>query len=78
MTNRQLGEDIDFLLRFESLDEDFKSVCKKLAIPYSCLPKRNSSTRSHYSTYYDEELKEIVNKKFKEEILIGNYTFENT
>lgn len=78
IANRKLGMDIDFLIRFEHLDEDFELVCKKIGIPYSHLPKRNSSTRSHYSTYYDEELKEIVRKKFKEEIVIGNYTFENT
>ena len=72
-----LDNDIDFLIRFERLDEDFESVCKKIDIPYSHLPRRNSSIRSHYSTYYDEELREIVQKKFNEEILVGNYTFEN-
>jgi len=74
---QKLGKNIDFLIRFERLDEDFEAVCKKLDISCSRLPKRNSSNRSHYSTYYDEELKECVRKKFNEEIIIGNYTFEN-
>lgn len=75
--HRKLGEDIDFLIRFERLNEDFQLVCEKLGISCPHLPKRNSSTRSHYSTYYDEELKEIVRNKFSEEISIGNYTFED-
>jgi len=64
-------------MRFEQLDNDFKVVCEKLDIPHSPLPKRNSSVRSHYSKYYDDELREIVRKKFSEEIEFGNYSFEN-
>ena len=75
--HHKLARDIDFLMRFEHLSDDFGLVCKKLGIPYSGLPKRNSSARHHYSKYYDEELKEIVRKKFKDEIALGNYTFEN-
>ncbi len=74
--NRKLDSDIDFLIRFERISEDFGTVCEKLDIPYSPLPKRNSSDRKHYSTYYDDELKEIVRKKFIEEITFGNYSFE--
>ncbi len=69
--------DIDFLIRFEQLDDDFKVVCEKLDIPHIVLPKRNSSTRKHYSKYYDNELKEIIRNKFLEEIEFGNYSFEN-
>lgn len=78
LNNRSLDEDIDFLIRFERLNDDFQAVCNKLGIPHSTLPKRNSSQRSHYSQYYDEELKEIVRSKFSEEINFGNYTFEIT
>ena len=75
--NRKLDSDIDFLIRFEQLNHDFKVVCEKLDIPYSLLPIRNSSARTHYSKYYDDELKEIVRNKFVEEIEFGNYSFEN-
>ena len=75
--NRKLDRDIDFFLRFERLDHDFKVVCEKLDIPHSPLPQRNVSARTHYSKYYDDELKEIVRKKFVEEIEFGNYSFEN-
>lgn len=75
--NKTLVDDIDFLIRFENMDNDFKLVCEKLGIPYSPLPKRNSSNRKHYSNYYDDELKEAVCQKFIEEITFCNYEFEN-
>ena len=76
--NKKIDTDIDYLIRFERLNNDFKVVCEKLDIPHSPLPKRNSSDREHYSKYYDDELKEIVSKKFIEEIEFGNYRFENS
>jgi len=72
----QIDADIDFLIRFECIENDFKGVCEKLQIPFSCLPKRNISKRTHYSEYYDEELIEMVRDKFEEEIKLGNYVFE--
>lgn len=74
---KKLERDIDFLIRFEQIEHDFETVCKMLDIPHSPLPKRNISNRKHYSEYYDDELKEIVRKKFVEEIEFGNYNFEN-
>lgn len=72
---RSLVHDIDFLIRFESLEDDFKKVCAKLDILYTFLPKRNKSTREPYSKYYDQELIELVRRKFSEEIKLGNYQF---
>ena len=71
-----LVSDIDFLIRFEKLDEDFAKVCNQLGIEHVALSKRNASTRSHYSKYYDEESIELVAKRFAEEIAYGGYTFE--
>lgn len=73
---KRLDGDIDFLMRFERLDQDFKLVCERVGIPYVRLPHRNKSERAHYSSYYDEELKEIVRNKFQEEIAFGDYCFE--
>lgn len=66
---------IDFLVRFEKLNEDFAKVCRKLRVPYSQLPIRNRSSRGHYSKYYDAELREMVGLKFHQEIAFGNYQF---
>src|SRR5262245_18212361 len=55
-----LDADIDFLMRFEMLSDDFGKVCKRIDIPVAALPVRNRSRRKHYSFYYDEELEEKV------------------
>lgn len=73
---KALDYEIDFFMKFENLDNDFKKVCEILEISYNQLPHRNKSERKHYSNYYDEELIELVNKKFIEEIKLGEYTFE--
>jgi hypothetical protein len=67
---------VDFIARFESLDDDFKEICSRLDIPYSKLPVRNKGDREHYSVYYDDELKEVVCRKFQEEIDMMHYRFE--
>jgi hypothetical protein len=67
--------DIDFVIRFEHLQEDFNTLCEKLDIPQADLPHRNASKRGHYSQYYDDELVQLVAKRFTEEIQLGGYRF---
>jgi len=76
INNKSIDQDIDFLIRFEHLNEDFQTVCEKLGIPCTPLPQKNASKREHYSTYYDDELIELVGTKFAEEIALGSYEFE--
>jgi hypothetical protein len=68
---------LDFVLRFEHIDEDFKKLCALIDIPHEPLPKRNQSKRKHYSSYYDDELIQKVAKKFSFEISYGEYKFES-
>jgi hypothetical protein len=76
LTPTNLAGDLDFLLRFERLDEDFEKLCEEIRIPWVPLPIRNRSCRAHYSQYYDEDLVERVRGKFSEEIEFGRYVFE--
>jgi len=73
---KKIDNEIDFLLRFERLNDDFKRLCKFIGIPEYNLPVRNKSDRKHYSKYYDSELIKLVSNKFREEIKLGNYIFE--
>lgn len=72
---KRLDADVDFIMKFERLNDDFKIVCEQLDIPYSPLPNRNASIHAHYSEYYDDNLRELVRDKFIEEIEFGNYSF---
>ncbi|MDO6562455.1 sulfotransferase family 2 domain-containing protein [Amphritea sp. 1_MG-2023] len=73
----KVDSELDYLIKFENLDEDFGIVCKNLGIPEITLPRRNQSNRRHYSKYYDSELIQLVEDRFKEEIEFGNYSFKN-
>lgn len=72
----QLASDVQYLIRFEHLEEDFNQVCAQIGIPPVKLPTRNRSSRRHYSEYYDEETKRVVGDVFAEEIAFGGYRFE--
>ena len=70
---------LDFYIRFENLENGYKKVCKKLRIPYKKLPRRNivpRTDRRHYSKYYTDRTKALVDQKFKKEIHYFGYKFE--
>jgi hypothetical protein len=67
---------VDYIMRFENLTEDFRTVCRTLAISPPTLPRYNRSSREHYSKYYDDELCELVRTRFAAEIEQFGYTFE--
>lgn len=66
---------VDRVLHFENLAEEFASVCADLGIPATPLPNYNKSEREHYSKYYDDELRDLVGARFADEIARFSYTF---
>ena len=67
---------VDYIMRFENLADDFRAVCATLGIPDAPLPQYNRSNREHYSKYYDAELCELIRKRFASEIDRFGYAFE--
>ena len=67
---------VDCIIRFENLADEFRAVCDTIGIPPPALPRYNRSSRDHYSKYYDDELREFVGARFAAEIERFNYRFE--
>jgi hypothetical protein len=67
---------VDCIIRFENLADDFRTVCAALNISPTILPQYNRSCREHYSKYYDEELRGLVRERFAAEIDHFGYSFE--
>jgi Sulfotransferase family len=67
---------VDYIIRFENLADDFRAVCARLDVPDAPVPKYNRSNREHYSKYYDAELRELISKRFAPEIDRFGYAFE--
>ena len=70
---------VDTVIQFESLLADFSSVCEHLGLgSVSALPRAKSKIRKekrHYSEYYDDELRELVAERFRNEIEMFGYEF---
>jgi hypothetical protein len=68
---------VDFVGRYETLEEDFQKVCATLNIPHARLPHiKHKSNHKHYSEYYTPETRAIVAERYQRDIEFFGYTFE--
>lgn len=64
-----LGDtDLDYIIRFENLQQDFDAVCAKIGVPHALLPVRNKSKHGDFRQYYDAETRDLVYRQHRNEI----------
>jgi hypothetical protein len=58
---------VDFIGRFENLNNDFAEICSRIGIEIT-LPHINGSKHNHYASYYDSETWQIVQDHYKNDV----------
>ena len=68
---------LDYVGRFERLNEDFGFVCSTLGIGEIELPKKKSGLREsrHYQDHYSPAARSLVEKLFADDLRIFDYAF---
>ena len=68
----------DFLIRFESLQEGFDSVCDQIGRPRIILPHTKQTSRDHYKSYFQSsESIRLFEKHFGKDIRAFGYNFDD-
>lgn len=76
ITNSKGDVIMDYVGRFEKLEESFDYIIKRLKIEKAELKKMNvNKERRHYRSYYTDETREIVANLYKRDIKLLNYEF---
>lgn len=70
---------VDYVGKFENLQDDIATICRKAGMYAVKLPHRLKSNRSrHYSQFYSEKTREFVRNNYNKDIEAFNYEFENS
>ena len=75
-----LGDNqLDFIGRYENLQEDYEYICNKLKLSVIQLSNKKSGYRKkkHYSVYYDEDTKNRVTTHFETDLSLYDYGFNS-
>jgi len=68
---------VDFVGRYEQLEDDFHEACSRIGIPAPTLPhKRKAEHRDDYRRYYTNRTAQLIADHFKQDIDMLNYTFD--
>lgn len=70
------GTEMNFIGRFENLEEDFSKICLMNNIKNKkILHLEKNHNREHYCNYYDSKSKSLIEEKYYKDIKLFNYEF---
>lgn len=69
---------VDFVGHVETIQEDFLKIKSVVALKNSDVCWVNRSSHADYEDYYDDEMREIVARVYREDIKLFGYSFGNS
>ena len=66
---------VDFVGRFENIQEDWEKICVHLGSEPTTMPHINKTRRRNYQQYYTPETRQIVYERFQKVIDLYGYEF---
>lgn len=65
---------VDFVGRYENLEDDFRTICSRIGIVAPPLPRMKVSVgKKPYREYYNLETEELVRQAYKDDIALFGY-----
>ena len=64
---------MDFIGRYESLQQSFGEACRRIGIPEQPLARSNATDHRDYATYYDDELLRLVTDFYRPDFSSFDY-----
>ena len=65
---------VDFIGKFENINEDFGKICNNIGFPIIGLTRQNLSRRSYNRNYYNNyKAKQIISNRFRKDIEFFGY-----
>ena len=68
---------LDYVARYESIDDSVAELSELLNLPLSALPTKNTSEHGAYTAYYDDELREMVSEFYQGDFKMFCYNHDN-
>lgn len=68
---------LDYVGRFERLEEEFDKICDRLGVPRPQLEKRGVYKRAPYQDYYNAKSREKVRRHWQKDIEVFGYNYES-
>ena len=65
---------VDFLGRYENLQDSFAAICRRIGLPEQRLPTLNATARSAHDTCYDDELRRLVTDFYRRDFALLGYS----
>ena len=75
LVDAQGNSAMDYIGRYEQLQDSVDEICDRLQLKSTQLQKRNTSEHNQYREYYDEELKSAVAEFYQEDLRRFNYCY---